>query len=425
MTEYSSDTSAVLSNSTSERSRQYNVLLAALLSWLFGGMLMAIVPLTARSATISMGIIDESLIGQWFARYLCALLLGSACGGPVFGALGDRMGRTRAMAWSVLVFSVCLGLANFARDPWTLSLVWFVAFTGVGGVWPNGVSLTTEVWQSSSRAWIAGVFGTAANVGLVAMALLAVCHPITRDNWRWVTIVGIGSLFVGLYTLKFVPESPSWIASRDRERSHGDRPKRRSLVTDRHLLKRVILGIFLGTVPLMGNWGSVNWLMPWADRVSDGTGVLSALTQWTKSGGAVIGALLGGWFASVVGPRLSYILISLASLTTSALVFWFLHPEDPAFLPCVFLLGFVGTMYFGWLPLCLPKMFPIDCRATGTGIAFNTGRVLAAAGVIGSGLLMLYFDGDYARVGRVTCLSFALGLLLVLVSPALLSADRT
>ena len=51
--------------------------------------------------------------GGW-AIITALFLIGAACGGLVFGWLGDRIGRVRAMALSVLVYSVFSGLCFFA-----------------------------------------------------------------------------------------------------------------------------------------------------------------------------------------------------------------------------------------------------------------------------------------------------------------------
>src|SRR6187399_2307787 len=77
-------------------------------SWLFAGVQMALMPVAARTASRElMGAgFNDAQAGQWFAWYTVAFLLGGAAGGLLFGALGDRIGRAKAMAWSVLTFSV-------------------------------------------------------------------------------------------------------------------------------------------------------------------------------------------------------------------------------------------------------------------------------------------------------------------------------
>ena len=82
-----------------------------------------------------------------------------------------------------------------------------------------------------------------------------------------------------------------------------------------------------------------------------------------------------------------------------------------------FLLGFVGITFFGWLPLFLPELFPTRVRSTGTGISFNTGRVVAAAVVLSAGFLLDQFAGDYARVGYWSGMVYAVGMVVIWFVP--------
>jgi MFS transporter, SHS family, sialic acid transporter len=119
----------------------------------------------------------------------------------------------------------------------------------------------------------------------------------------------------------------------------------------------------------------------------------------------------------VCGRRLAYFLISLASLTSSFYIFHSLSPLNDSFLVWVFVQGFIGTVYFGWLPLYLPELFPTRVRATGTGVAFNWGRILTAGGVLWGGQLMLTVGGDYARVGQITCFVYVIGMIVICFAP--------
>jgi MFS family permease len=171
----------------------------------------------------------------------------------------------------------------------------------------------------------------------------------------------------------------------------------------------------------LGNWGGGNWLVPWAGKVGESPQVndafLKGRTQTARSAGGAIGALLGGWIASLMGRRKAYFLFSITSLAATAHVFHSLTPLDASFLFWVFVVGFVGTIYFGWLPLYLPELFPTRVRATGSGVSFNFGRLATAAGVLGVGTLMQWYDGDYARVGQITSLTFALGMIVICFAP--------
>ena len=81
------------------------------------------------------------------------------------------------------------------------------------------------------------------------------------------------------------------------------------------------------------------------------------------------------------------------------------------------MLGLVATVFFGWLPLYLPELFPTRVRATGTGMSYNLGRLASAAGVLAAGSLMTVFEGDYATVGEIAAWVYALGLGVILLAP--------
>ena len=113
------------------RRAQFLVLAAAFLGWMFDGLEMGIFPLVARPALQQMqqaaGVVDEQFVQFWMGRITALFLLGAAAGGLVFGWLGDRVGRVRAMTWSILTYSLCTGLAYFAQEPWHLGAFRFIA----------------------------------------------------------------------------------------------------------------------------------------------------------------------------------------------------------------------------------------------------------------------------------------------------------
>src|SRR5262249_19510293 len=131
----------------------------------------------------------------------------------------------------------------------------------------------------------------------------------------------------------------------------------------------------------------------------------------------IVGSLLGGWIAAVCGRRRSYCLVSLGALFCAQYTFWFLTPADASFLAWVSALGFFSGVYFGWMPLVLPGLFPTAVRWAGAGVGFNFGRILTAVTIFLTGVLMALFAGDYAKIGRVTSLVFVVGAVVVWVAP--------
>ena len=417
------------------KSARHIILWAAFLGWMGAGMQMALMNLASGSATqefLNLGTLQlpptatdsaatpvkpADLKGKWFAFYNAAFLFGAAAGGFVFGSLGDRAGRAKAMAASILCYGAMSGMAWFATSPEQLMAMRFATGLGVGGMWPTGVALASEAWSDVSRPMLSGLLGTAANVGIVLMGVLAAyVRPVTVDDWRWILLVAAAPGLLGVVVAIWVPESPKWLAERNLSAAKTNTPV--LAVFQPPLLKLTLIGICLGTVPLLGGWGSTSWVIPWSEQVHGPTDPsVKAFTSIMRGGGACFGGLLGGWAANFFGRRLSYFLISLSSLTVAMYIYHFLTPLDSQFQAFVFLLGFVSTFFFGWMPLYLPELFPTHARATGAGVTFNFGRILTAVGVLAAGSLFMFFGSDYARVGQVTSLIFAVGLVVILFAP--------
>ncbi len=403
------------------------VLAAAFLAWLFAGLEISLFVLAHRQMTLELlgAGTPEPVVTQWFAWYQAAFLFGAAAGGWLFGALGDRLGRTRSMGLAVLCYSLLTFAGYFAQAAEVMLALRFLACLGIGGVWPNAVALVAEAWPDASRPFLAGLLGAAANFGFVLLGAIAYFYPVTAESWRWVMLVASSPAVGGVLILALVPESPRWLIGAKSTTS----PVREVLVPP--LLSRTVLGVALGAIPVVGSAANANWLVPWSDHAAEQHAKAhpeegkpakpdarsKAKTQMTRSGGAVFGSLLGGIVASLVGRRLSYFLISLGALAVSTYTFGRLDPLHPWFQYASFALGFVGITYFGWLPLFLPELFPTRVRATGAGISFNTGRVVAGVVVLTTGFLLEWIGGDYARVGLWTGGIYAVGMAVIWLAP--------
>src|SRR5215218_512274 len=141
----------------------YFALLAAFLGWMFDGMEMGIFPLVARPALQEMQaaahLVDEQFVQEWMGRITALFLLGAAAGGLIFGWLGDRIGRVRAMTLSILTYSLFSGLSYFAQAPWQLGALRCLGALGMGGEWSLGVALVMECWPAERRPLMAAMIG--------------------------------------------------------------------------------------------------------------------------------------------------------------------------------------------------------------------------------------------------------------------------
>jgi MFS family permease len=394
------------------------VLLAAFLGLLFDGIELGLMPIASMSVTKSLlgaGFTD-ALAGDWFALFTASLMLGAAVGGITFGVLGDRIGRTRAMGMSILFYSVFSGTGLLVGSLEQMLVLRFLVGLGVGGIWPNGVALVSECWPNVSRPMVAGIMGAGLNTGILLLSQVARIWHITPDSWRW--LFGWSAIpgLLGVVSLWFVPESPRWLSTRGGLAARTDTPLRELFRPP--LLRLTLLGIILGSIPMIGAWAASKWMIPWADKIGGAAQPgYKAVTQGFWALGAVLGSFFGAQLASILGRRLSYFLISLGSTALTCSLFLFTAPLQSAFLPMAFAQGFIATLFFGWLPLYLPELFPTKVRATGSGIAYNVGRFATAGGVFVAGTLVTWFGGDFAKVGAVMGLIYSLGIVVIWWAP--------
>jgi MFS transporter, SHS family, sialic acid transporter len=223
-------------------------LLAALLGWMFDGAEMGVFSMVGRSAVQDILQIEgtptpeqEAEIGKYFGIIIAVFLVGAATGGVIFGWLGDRIGRVRAMSLSVLTYALFTGLCGFAATPLQLGIFRFIASLGMGGEWALGVALVMEVWPNRSRALMAGLIGAAANlgytiVGFLGLLLSAILMELEQSllwiglsqetaamlvahkGWRLLMMMGTLPALLTFLIRIFVPESERW--EEEREKGH-------------------------------------------------------------------------------------------------------------------------------------------------------------------------------------------------------------
>lgn len=217
------------------QSAKYMTLLAALLGWMFDGFEMGLFPLIGQPALKDLlgPTSPDTDAAKWFGAIIAVFLIGAASGGVLFGWLGDKIGRVRAMSLSIFTYAIFTGLCGFATEAWHIAVLRFIASLGMGGEWSLGVALVNEIWPGKSRAFIAGLIGAAANVGFLLVALLSIglagfiggvegmlkaigCSDATtakllaNSAWRFLMISGAFPALLIFFIRLFVPESEKW-----------------------------------------------------------------------------------------------------------------------------------------------------------------------------------------------------------------------
>ena len=341
-------------------------------------------------------------------------MVSSALFGMVFGAiflgtLADRIGRRKAIAICIALFSIFTAAAGLTRDPVTFSIVRFLAGLGIGGVMPNVVAHMTEYAPKKIRATLVTLMFSGYAVGGIIAAILG---KGLIETYGWPSVFFAAGLPVLLipFMLKSMPESMPFLLVKGR---HDElkviaarlEPSYRPAASDRltvpaedkadsapikHLFKE---GRGFSTVMF---WLAffmclfmVYALSSWLTKLMAGAGYSlgSALTfVLVLNVGAVIGAVGGGWLADKF--HIKYVLAAMYALAAVSITLLG-QPMPTAAL--FFFVGLAGASTIGTQIVAnayTGQFYPMAVRSTGLGLALGIGRTGAILAPIVIGILV-------------------------------------
>ena len=340
---------------------------------------------------------------RWTGMLTALLLVGWAVGGIVFGKVADRIGRTKTLLLTMMMYAI--GTAACAAAPNMAVLVFFriVASLGIGGEWAAGAAMVAEVVPEKRRVEAGALLYTAAPLGLFMASLVTfqVQGVYFADSpevaWRYVFLFGLAPAAVAMLVRLFIKEPERW--KHAAAISTAAPPTLAELFTPAYRAI-TISGLLMATVALI-TWWSCNAFLPTvaaglaAQEASliglTGAAATALSESWKATAanafnlGGLIGTLLTVPLSKMVGRRpmfATYFLFSGISILAA-----FSVPLEPhARLYMYFPIGLTIFGVFGSFTYYLPELYPTRLRGTGAGFCYNTGRLIAAAGpfIVGS-----------------------------------------
>jgi MFS family permease len=377
-------------------STQWRSGIAAWLGWLFDGLDMHLYTLVAApfvAELLHASSTTDPRVGRYGSIIQAAFLVGWALGGAFFGRIGDRMGRSRALSLTVLMYASFTGLSFFAQTWWHLLLCRFLSALGIGGEWAVGASLLSETWPKRWREWIAAVLQSGVNIGIV-FATIAV-YLLARFPERTVFLVGILPALLVFWIRRYVPEPEEWHTAR--AAAGAEAPRIRDLFRG-HIRAITFKTVAVCALTLTAHWAFQFWYQVQLRNLPE----VLALSPQKKNELAsmvmfvvMIASIVGNFAAAALARYFGY-RRAMAALCLTYFVFMIgaygkprPYTELLAFLPVI---GMAGGM-FALFTMYMPPLFPTLLRTTGAGFCYNIGRIVAAAGTVFFGLFSNV--GDY------------------------------
>jgi MFS family permease len=380
---------------------QWTVLFVAWLGWgfdIFDGVLFNLVAPNCLPVLLGLTIGSPAAKAAtlfWTGLLTAILMVGWAVGGVIFGQVADRIGRTKTLVLTMLLYTLGTACCALVPNIWFLMLCRSVASLGIGGEWAAGAAMVAEVVPEKKRVEAAALMCTSGSAGIflatfVNYIIAGVLLPESPEiSWRYVYLCGLIPAVVAIAVRLFVKEPERW-----QKVARNSVPPKLTELFNRQNLPLTRSG-FLMTLTAMVTGASCSVFIPiistgLAQTAAKAQGLntsvtLSLIEQWKTIGlnsynlGGLIGTLLTIPAAKYLGRKkmftLYFVFASASFLVTFGLP---LPPQIRLYL--YFAIGVTVYGVFGGFSYYLPELFPTRLRATGAGFCYNVGRVVSAVG---------------------------------------------
>jgi MFS family permease len=315
-------------------------------------------------------------------------LVASAIGGFLFGLLADRIGRTRALMASILVYSLSSAACGFSHTIPQLAFFRFLLGLGMGGEWTAAAALIAETWRPEHRGKALGMMQSAYAIG-EAIAALIVIVVLPHYGWRAVFFVGVLPALLVFWVRRSVPEPDIW-----KNRLRVQKNNWLARLREKEILRNGLLATSMNACGMFGYWGLFTWIPGYLSLPAAQGGRGLSLAKTTSfflvlCFGKWLGYSSFGFFADAFGrrkPYFTYLLVAAALVPIygmSRSSFWLL------------LLGpfvaFFGTGFFSGYAAIASEIFPGEIRAAAMGLSYNVGRGFSAIAPFAVGALALKY----------------------------------
>ena len=326
-----------------------------------------------------------------FATYAITLVV-RPLGGALFGIVGDKVGRKRAMVITIIGFSIATfstGLlptwkASGIIAPMLLIILRFSQGLFAGGEWGSGAVISMESVQKSSRGIVSGFIQSGFPFGflIASMTYWGVSSLYQNDafvetGWRIMFFTGIIPSLLALVLRLKMDESEVWV----------EKLKQKSI--EKTPLKKVVSGIhrkpffmaLIITTGLMYTYYASIGFMPTllSDYVHLGRSEI-AIMMTAATFSSILGYVFSGWASQKIGRIRTIGIFSAITVILAVPMMIGLYHASSIFERIFYnsVLIMIATSGFGPMPAFLSEKFPTQIRNTSAGFVFNSGLIIGA-----------------------------------------------
>jgi len=334
-------------------------------------------------------------------------VLGVGLGSFLLAPIADRFGRRPTVIIGLSLITAGMLAVSITATPLQLSGLRLMTGLGIGILFPTLNTLVSEYTPVAWQSLAVSVYATGYPIGAALSGALA---PAFIEHWGWRSVYtagGAASLILTLAVIALLPESLEFLlevqprGALKRARALAMRlqvpaasalPSRQAAVRPSPLTAfepRLARRTLLISAAFFLLWLTEFFVVTWTPTILSREGL--TLAAASRAGvmltlGGMAGTLLVGAFGMSFG-LVRVVGLYLCASFFMTLVFGFSDVQASLVLIC----SVLGFLLFGsavGLYAVAARIFPLEVRATGTGVALAFGRAGAVVGLSLGGILM-------------------------------------
>lgn len=336
-------------------------------------------------------------------------LFGMMFGGIFMGSISEKIGRRWSLSICIFLFSVFTAAAGMCDDPYTFSLMRFLAGIGIGGVQPNITAHMTEYAPKKIRSMMTAIMFSGYALGAVCAAVLGK-QFILQFGWQVVFYAAALPVILIPFIIKFMPDSMLYMQKKNDRKSLEkalvainpkldlSKPYTLKLTEKEQTSSAPVIQLFQ-------NGRALSTVMFWIS-ITTGLFMVYALSTWlTKlmamSGyslgsslsfvialniGAIFGSIFCGWLADRF--QIKWVVVSMFAF--GSIFLYMMTLNLPTHLLYI-LIALVGSCTTGAQIIAYAfcgQFYPSHIRSTGIGFATGIGRLGAILAPVIIGIIV-------------------------------------
>ncbi|MBP2152752.1 MFS transporter [Erwinia rhapontici] len=290
-------------------------------------------------------------------------------GALLFGRLAEKYGRRPILMLNIIAFTIFELLSA-----WSPTLIWFLVFrviygVAMGGVWGVASSLAMETIPDRSRGLMSGVFQAGYPCGyLLASIVFGLCYGLV--GWRGMFLIGAVPVLLLPFIYFKVPESPVWLAARERKETVALLPVLKS-----HWKLCVYLVLLMACFNFFSH--GTQDLYPTYLKVQHGFDphTVSIIAIFYNIA-AILGGIFFGSLSEKIGRKKAIMIAAFLALPVLPL--WAFSSGSWMVGIGAFLMQFMVQGAWGVVPGWLTELVPATARAVLPGFVYQLGNLVAS-----------------------------------------------